>query len=426
MSAEIPKSRIDHLIAANQYRRQTSTSLQAGRRNSTALDFGAIVNTDNFIRIWKEQLLRPGRGPGVDGFRFEHFSKTEIAAISKVAIREIENGTWRPRETKQVSWPKSSGNGLRRIDIRTTIDRLVSSAVATPLMIALEGVLQPTCFAYRPRKSSLHLLATIKREIEATERTVIAQDDIRDAFPSVNITRTIVDFAREVLPNESDARLLLLIEAILRGNMRSEVGIEQGDPISPLALNTRLHYSLDVPSQETTRPDNLPLRFRYSDNIPYLTRSVTEGERALERDRQILLQTEFRFKGENNYPVDLRRRGSSIELLGFLIRLEEHRIKFDLGRKAINSLSNALASCKLYPAPVLAAEQVLTGWLHEYGAAFESYEPCKYMGPIMDEIKRHRFYEFNSESWIYERMAEAVGTWNSIYASVGDETLMYP
>ena len=380
----------------------------------TELDFEAIAHHENFMRIWEQLKGKPRKAAGLDDFRCEDYTKSELAKVVRTLQTLIRNGTYKPGPSRRVSWPKPGGNGTRDIDIRNVPDRVVSLAVAKPISKALESILLPTCFAYRPNKSSLDLLAQLRHRIESTGMTVVAQDDIRNAFGSLDIGRVRSDFASELLPPEIHAQLLRLMSAIWRGNMRRQIGIEQGDPLSPFTLNLRLHYCRDLPFHLTTDPDNQTWNARFSDNLVYQAGSVSEGLRALERDRRILAGTEFCLKGENNYPVDLRRQGSSIEVLGFKIRMSNARVLFDLGKRAINNLSHALANASTKPDPIRMCKHVLTGWIMEYGAAFDSYGPERYLTTVKEICLRHRLYEYSSEAWILGKMLKAIHVWESI------------
>jgi hypothetical protein len=210
--------------------------------------------------------------------------------------------------------------------------------------------------------------------IEHEGYNVAGQDDVANAFPSVRLNDSVCDYAAVV----EDPGLQNLIEVILRGYERSQLGIEQGDPLSPPTLNLRLHNCLDLPSLATTGSDN-PLRFKYADNLVYLCRSVSEGQRAIESDDALLRRSGFSLKGEKKYPVDLRRSGSSITILGFVIRLEEDGVKFGLNNKAFQNLSVRFQRAHELPDSSAVAESVIAGWIKMYGPVFESYGVSDYL-----------------------------------------------
>ena len=399
------------LIPANGYRWAIPTL--EGEFNSR-LDFDCIITSENLLNVWEQMATGVLKAPGPDGNRYQDLTKTEFGKVARELKRQIRDGNWRPGSTRSVSWQKPDGRGTREIAIRNMSDQVVSKAVSRPIISALEAILPPSCFAYRPGKSSLHLLAQLRYLIETTGHTVVAEQDIRNAFGSVDIERVVLNFSRQLLPNESDRELLNLIETILKGNMQSLVGIEQGDSLSPPTLNLRLYCCLDLPSSQTTSHDRITQKARFSDNVIYLAESVHDGQRALEEDRQVLRDTEFSFKESGRYPVDLRRRGSSIEILGLKLRLEGDQVMFDLGRYAIRNLSKALANARNQSNSVFAAKQILVGWINEYGAVFECYGPWRYLPIIKEVIRDCGLHEYHSDTWLLERMGEAIRIWDTV------------
>ena len=63
----------------------------------------------------------------------------------------------------------------------------------------------------------------------------------------------------------------------LRGhNPRRNIGIDQGNAYSPIALNVSLHDAHDKHMEKCASPSKL-LWWRYVDNIVYLAKSMSEG-----------------------------------------------------------------------------------------------------------------------------------------------------
>jgi len=91
-----------------------------------------------------------------------------------------------------------------------------------------------------------------------------------------------------------DSGLLQLIDSVLRGGDPGRmVGIAQGCPYSPLALNVRLHHAHDLGMQRA----GPPLWLRYADNLTYSCQSVPEGKQMRERARSLLEQAGLNLKG---------------------------------------------------------------------------------------------------------------------------------
>ena len=71
--------------------------------------------------------------------------------------------------------------------IAALCDRVVAAALYQVLSAAIDLVLLPTCYGFRPGRSVLQMLAAIERTIVDQDRYVVATDDIADAFGSVVI-----------------------------------------------------------------------------------------------------------------------------------------------------------------------------------------------------------------------------------------------
>jgi hypothetical protein len=252
------------------------------------------------------------------------------------------------------------------------------------------------------------MLAEIAYRAESEELTVITQDDIKDAFPSVIIEHAMEDYSRTTI----DRRLLRLIEVVLRGHDQSrQVGIDQGDPLSPPTLNLRLHYCLDLPALGSAGPGTTH-RYRYVDNLVYQSRSVTEGYEALQQDRALLEQAVFQLKGKGNHPIDLQRQGARINILGFDLSWKEDRVQFGLNQRAIRKLEGTLEKVHEGPYPVETAREVIQGWIEAQGPAFESGGVCQILDRIQDVAARAGFREIGARVELEDRVESALYHWN--------------
>ena len=207
------------------------------------------------------------------------------------------------------------------------------------------------------------LLAIEKTAIEQ-DRWVLAVDDVRDAFPSVRLADAVADYSRHI----SNNGVLWLIETVLRGNegQARTVGIDQGTAVGPGTLNLRLHYALDLPQSvdsittDAAGPGNPPW-YRWADNLTYLCQSVSEGNQALQRARALLQPAGFALKGEDGWPVNLKRQGASAQVLGFQVSYLDGRLRHGLGKKAWKNLEQRLEEAHAADNPGKAAMAAVRG-----------------------------------------------------------------
>jgi hypothetical protein len=207
------------------------------------------------------------------------------------------------------------------------------------------------------------MLAAMRRTIIEQDCWVIAQDDIRDAFPSARIADAVSAFSRFI----TDPRTLRLVEIVLCGNdSERSIGLDQGNPLSPLALLIILHYCLDAHQSVAGYPSWL----RYVDNLVWLCHDAPQGRQTIERADQLLGANGFHLK-RNTEPADLRVQGSFTELLGFQISARNGQVRFGVGNDAYAELRHKLGGCHSKADAPGRAKAVIGGWLSYFGPAYE-------------------------------------------------------
>ncbi len=208
----------------------------------------------------------------------------------------------------------------------------------------------------------------------------------------------------------SDADLVNLVGIILRGHVgcRKTVGIDQGNPLSPLALNVVLDHVLDQPSvADSTRTTVL----RYADNIVVVARTVAEARQALERIAEFLTPHGLALKGESNQPAILTRQGARVNLLGFQLGMDRGRFLISLGPEAFRNLERDLDRAHVAVSPPHTAKEVIQGWITSYGPGFESVDADQIVSRIRLAATRKGFRECHGESAIREMVSKAATTW---------------
>jgi RNA-directed DNA polymerase len=302
-----------------------------------------------------------GAAPGIDGITYACLSRSESAEALRVLSRGLLDGTYRPHPARRVPLPKPGG-GHRTLALRNIFDRVVARALADALTPLWERVFLPRSFGFRPGLGVWHLLAALEADAVARHRWVLATDDIKKAFDNVIIDDVLADH-RSLLQESS---LLPLTDVVLRGGeAERKVGIDQGSPVSPLALNVRLHHAHDLGVNQ----GHLPSWYRYADNVAYLCEDVSEGEQALERARNLLEGSGLSLKGEDGRPTDLREE--STQLLGFSLKAEGGRLRMAPGKGCLDRLTQSLEKAYETNDPTRTANQAVHGWVEAMGPAFE-------------------------------------------------------
>jgi len=269
-------------------------------------------------------------------------------------------GYYRPGPARRVEVPK--GGGGTRILANLT-DRAVAKAVARAAGPGFEPHFLTGSYGFRPGRDTWGLLIDMEATMAAEGRWVLAVDDVAKAFDNVPIDLAMAAF-REHL---ADPRLVAFVEVILRGgdDQHRAIGIPQGNPLSPLALNAVLHNIHDLPF----RGDRLNLPwYRYVDDLTYAARSVPEGDQALGQVRHLLSHAGLALKGRPGRSLDLSD-GDVAQVLGFVLQREGDRLRLGLGTDAWDGLALDLEEAHAEVDPPKSACDAVLGWVASRGPA---------------------------------------------------------
>lgn len=325
-----------------------------------------VIHHENLLAVFKDLKASGGRAPGVDRMTYDDYSDRTIAAAMRDLSRQISNGEYTPQRFRIVRIPKrclSTGEntGYRELSIATVLDRCVSAAVHRALTPLIDESFRARSFGFRPSVGVWQLLAQIEADIRRTGKTILAQDDVRNAFPSVPLEPL---FSR-LDPLVSDDRLLDLIKRMFRYEEgKKSIGIPQGDAFAPTALNLMLHHDHDIPASREPKLD----WYRYADNLVRLHASPSDAETSLDVMKDHLQETGFQLKHVPDRITDLSKK--AVTLLGYRIRWKEDHLEVSFPDLAWNFLAQKLEDVVRSPAPHTSASLTVSGWIRAYGPAF--------------------------------------------------------
>lgn len=241
----------------------------------TEITLEAILSRENLTLALKGVEANKG-APGVDGMTTEELRKYIFEHPGELTSA-ILSGKYRPAPVKRVTIPKPEKGKFRNLGIPTVIDRLVQQAVAQKLSYSYDGTFSMSSFGFRPTRSAHD--AIFKVMSEADQGYVWAVDmDLEKFFDTVNHSRLI----RKLSTRIKDGRVISLITRMLKSGVwtqgkveKSEVGLMQGGPLSPLLAN----IYLDELDKELEKRGH---RFaRYADDLVILCKSKRSAQRTL-------------------------------------------------------------------------------------------------------------------------------------------------
>lgn len=335
-----------------------------------------IGDRDALYQAYKSIVSEGGPAAGIDNVRPADLSPSEAGDLAGALSRRIIAGTYLPSPTLPVPIPKPGTTERRILSIPATGDRMVGRALHDAFTEVWDKIFLRCSYGFRRGCNTWQLLADLETAITRLDRWVLAIDDIRRAYDNVPISAVIDAHARHLAAITQDnfgddhrQRTLHFIDAVLRGyDQDTQVGIAQGGPYSPTALNVLLHDTLDVPMM--AHVDNKPLWYRYADNLVVLAGSVTEGRHALATVSTLLQPLGLTLKGDGDGVIDLSA-GDSAQLLGYRVYRDDDEVRFRIGDTAWDNLRQSLSDAHAEVDPPETALKAVLGWVEYLGPAYE-------------------------------------------------------
>jgi group II intron reverse transcriptase/maturase len=235
-----------------------------------------ILQPDNLNKAYKKVKSNKGAG-GIDGMSVDELL-TFLKDNQKLLVQKLKDGKYKPNPVRRVEIPKETKGETRKLGVPTVVDRVFQQAIAQVLSQIYEEQFSENSYGFRPKRGAHEALKQCQQNVNDGYVYVVDMD-LEKFFDTVCQSKLIEILSRTI----KDGRVISLIHKYLNAGVMSkgilektDVGMPQGGPLSPLLSNIMLN-ELD---KELERRGH---RFvRYADDCMIFCKSKKSAVRTLE------------------------------------------------------------------------------------------------------------------------------------------------
>lgn len=308
-----------------------------------------ILQRDNLNKAYKKVKSNKGAG-GVDGMSVDELL-TFLKDNQKQLVQKLKDGKYKPNPVRRVEIPKETKGEFRKLGVPTVVDRVFQQAIEQVISPIYEEQFSENSYGFRPKRGAHDALKQCQQNVNDGYVYVVDMD-LEKFFDTVCQSKLIEVLSRTI----KDGRVISLIHKYLNAGViskgifeKTDVGMPQGGPLSPLLSNIMLN-ELD---KELERRGH---RFvRYADDSLIFCKSRKSGIRTLKSIMQYI-------EGKLFLKVNLEKTKvahvSKVKYLGYSFYRYKGKCRLRVHPKSIAKMKEKLK--------VLTARS--NGWGNEYRA----------------------------------------------------------
>ena len=350
-----------------------------------------ILSNDNLNQAFKKVKSNKGAG-GVDGMKVDELLSF-LKNNGKQLKQQIMEGKYKPNPVRRVEIPKETKGEFRKLGVPTVVDRVFQQAITQVLSPIYEKQFSENSYGFRPCRSAHDALKQCQTNVNDGYVYVVDMD-LEKFFDTVCQSKLIEVLSRTI----KDGRVISLIHKYLNAGVisrgifeKTEVGMPQGGPLSPLLSNIMLN-ELD---KELTHREH---RFvRYADDCMIFCKSRKSAERTLENIIPFIEGKLFLKVNRSKTSVE---HISRVKYLGYSFYRYRGKCRFRVHPKSIVKMKNKIRELtnrsngwgNEYRA--LKLTQYIRGWVNYFGMA-----DMKKLLQTTDEWLRHKIRAIYWKQW---------------------------
>ena len=376
---------------------EVSAHQRITENNDIITDFQAdkllekILQTDNLNQAYKKVKSNKGAS-GVDGMNVEELFMF-LRNNKKQLIEQLREGKYKPNPVRRVEIPKETKGEFRKLGVPTVVDRVFQQAITQVLSPIYEKQFSKYSYGFRPNRGAHDALKQCQTNVNDGYVYVVDMD-LEKFFDTVCQSKLIEVLSRTI----KDGRVISLIHKYLNAGVisrgifeKTEVGMPQGGPLSPLLSNIMLN-ELD---KELLKRGH---RFvRYADDCMIFCKSRKSAERTL---RTITPFIEGKLFLKVNREKTCVAHISKVKYLGYSFYRYKGKCRFRVHSKSVAKMKNKIRELTKrsngwsneYRA--LKLTQFIRGWVNYFGMA-----DMKSLLVKIDEWLRHKIRAIYWKQW---------------------------
>jgi len=308
-----------------------------------------ILNRNNLNMAYKKVKANKGAG-GVDGMQVDELLPY-LKQHGDELVQQIREGKFKPNPVRRVEIPKEEKGKVRKLGIPTVVDRVFQQAIMQELTPLYEPQFHEWSYGFRPERGAHDALKQCQQNVDDGYIYVVDMD-LEKFFDTVSQSKLTEILSRTI----KDGSVVSLIHKYQKAGVvekgmfaRTDVGVAQGGPLSPLLSNVMLN-ELDW------ELDRRGHRFvRYADDLMIFCRSRRAAERTL---ANIVLYIEGKLFLKVNREKTTVAHISKVKFLGYGFYRYKGKCRLRVHPKSVKKMKDKLR----------ALTSRSSGWSNEYRA----------------------------------------------------------
>ena len=292
-----------------------------------------ILQPTNLNNAYKKVKSNKGAG-GVDGMSVDELLPFLRDNQVKL-IQQLKDGKYKPNPVRRAEIPKETKGEFRKLGVPTVVDRVFQQAITQVLSPIYEEQFSKNSFGFRPKRGAHDALKQCQQNVNDGYVYVVDMD-LEKFFDTVCQSKLIEVLSRTI----KDGRVISLIHKYLNAGVisggifeKTETGMPQGGPLSPLLSNVMLN-ELD---RELTRRGH---RFvRYADDCMIFCKSRRSAERTL---RNIIPFIEGKLFLKVNRKKTSVAHISKVKYLGYAFYRYKGECRFRVHPKSVTKMKDKI------------------------------------------------------------------------------------